>query len=115
MKRKTKPMKKQYSLMDAEKQNELHPESFEIPDREDRLNVKPDTFAKLCFQQVTKVKKGSPCGERMWVKVLSTTPIGGLYEGILSNNPMFVSGIKFGSRVSFSAKHILDIQTPSDE
>lgn len=108
-------MKKKYSLLDAEKQNKLYPESFEIPDREDRLNVKPDTFAKLCFQQVTKAKKGSPSAERMWVKVTSTTPIGGLYEGILSNNPISLEGIVYGSRISFSAKHILDIQTPDDE
>lgn len=107
-------MKKHYSLLDGEEQNKLHPESFEIPTAEERLNVKPDTFVKLCFR-IPNAKKGKPSGERMWVKVLNTTPLGGEYEGALANNPFFVRGIKFGGRVQFSAKHILDIQQPTED
>jgi len=106
-------MKKQYTLLNGEQQNSEHP-SFHIPTLKERLNVKPDTYVKLCFR-ILNPKKDKPSGERMWVKVLSTTPIGGEYEGALANQPFFAKGIKFGSRVQFSAKHIIDIQPPEEE
>ena len=106
-------MKKQYKLTDGEERNRLNPDTFQIPPEEMRLNIKPDTYVKLCFEML-KRDKNKVSGERMWVKVLSTTPIGGEYEGALSNHPQFVKGIRFGSRVKFSSKNILDIQ-PAEE
>lgn len=107
-------MKKQFTLMDGEERNRANPDTFQIPPEQDRLNIKPDTYVKLGFV-MTKPVKGKPSAERMWVKVLSTTPIGGQYEGALANTPYFVKGIKFGGRVHFSAKHIIDIQPQEEE
>lgn len=103
-----------YSLMDGERQNELYPESFGIPEWRDRASIKPKTFVKLGFEVENKTK-GMPSGERMWVKVLSQSKTTGRYIGTLANQPLFINGLKFGSRVRFSARHIIDIQSPKPE
>ena len=103
-----------YSLMDGERQSELYPESFEIPEWRERASIKPRTFVKLGFEVENKAT-GRPSGERMWVKVLSQSKTTGRYTGTLANQPLFIGGLKFGNRVRFSARHIIDIQPPKPE
>jgi hypothetical protein len=61
-------------------------------------------LVKLCFE--CEVKGGCD-GERMWVAVTGVN--GHDYTGCLVNHPALIYELKWGQQVTFSPKHILDI------
>lgn len=85
--------------------NRMHPDSFWIPDEEERVNVPIGAVVKLLFQPRLEH------GERMWVEVTKRTRRG--YVGKLRNLPYFVEGLEFGDKVRFRAEHI-DIDAPME-
>lgn len=86
------------------------PESFEIPDEELRLNLVPESDAKLIF---TLSGRDGLQVERMWVRITSRTDTG--YVGVLNNEPGTPDApIKLGDRVEFRPDHIIDALPPEN-
>lgn len=96
-----------YTLLDAEAQAHLHPDTFHIPERAERAALGLGTYAKLCFQGSALPRPIH--GERMWVTVTGTTA-SGRYIGRLNNIPVFVPGLALGDRIEFEPRHVLDIE-----
>lgn len=117
-------MSKKYSLKNAEETNKAHPDTFEIPQREERENVRVGDFVKAMFavsrEFVTPGKhheyikarypailEGQELVERMWIKVEGRTE-DGEYVGALANDPVFTD-LAAGDQVIFKPEHIIDI------
>jgi len=104
---------KTYKLMDGEKRNQANPDTFSIPELNERNNLALDEcYAKLGF--VMPRRKNRVSAERMWVRV-KTKDAKGTYTGELANEPAFVPNLFFGTPVRFKAKHVLDIQMVEEE
>lgn len=104
---------KTYKLMDGEKRNQANPDTFSIPELNERNNLPLDEcYAKLGF--VMPRQKNRVSAERMWVRVKSKDSKG-VYTGELSNEPAFVPNLFHGAVVRFKAKHVLDIQMVEEE
>lgn len=100
-------------LGDGERMAQMHPETFEIPDRHEREDLLPSQYVKLVFYPV---KDGQPIdvpAERMWVRVSRMERKDGQvrYAGVLDNDPeVFPEAVlKAGTRVDFGPEHILNI------
>lgn len=98
----------EYSLMDGVEQNKKYPESFYIPEEEDKDLIYPGVSCKLGFEPKLPYK----LTERMWVEVTGKTKTG--FVGTLSNQPVNLR-LKPGDKVYFESKHILDIGIFNEE
>jgi len=97
--------KKSYTLVDCEKQNKEHLDTFHIPPA--RHNLEPGTLVKLIFEPVPVESFG---GERMWVKVKGPHKKSAeIYEGILDNNPVVINKLKCGDVVLLKGRHVANI------
>ena len=97
----------------------MNPDTFWIPSRNDRENLRRGQAAKLVFDIETddagKVVVG---GERMWVIVAEKHE--DTYIGILDNQPASVEPgetvyLCFGAEIPFRAEHVADIGDPPAE
>lgn len=88
-----------YKLIDGVEMNSKHPETFEIPSKEDIQSLKKGDFIKLGFEESGL----SP--ERMWVMFRGLSD--GQYTGTLNNEPYSLETIKFGDKVVFQEHNIL--------
>lgn len=95
-----------FYLKNAEKLHEAHPDTFEIPEREERDSLRVGDIAKLVFV-LTSPEEGDPGAERMWVKV--TNRQGANYVGELDNDPCALLGAEAGNFIEFGPEHIIDI------
>ena len=86
-------------LVDAAKRNAEHPDTFNVPTEHERQSVPLGHYVKI----------GVDDRERMWFKVVEKTDTG--YVGTLSNDPVVVR-MKFGDRIEFTERHIMDICSP---
>ncbi len=90
-----------YKLRDVEGVAHEDPKTFQIPPKEDRLNLSTGELVKLIFTYPTGT------GERMWVKVTNVIAPGE-YEGELNSDSMvLVQGIP----IKFGQEHVADIWT----
>lgn len=89
-----------YTLLDGVKQNSLHPETFEIPSKEEIQQLTIGDVVKLGFE------KKDDMTERMWVIITHIS--GDQFEGKLDNDPVIID-IKIGDKVEFKAKNIIGI------
>ncbi|QPQ54848.1 hypothetical protein IC614_11080 [Allosphingosinicella flava] len=104
-----------WCLEDGEALHREAPETFWLPDLEQREALQPGDYAKLIFR-IAVDKPGEPVAvERMWVLVRGR--VGDHYFGILDNDPYaieendeFWSGIE----LPFAARHVINID-PGDE
>ncbi len=93
-----------FTLQDGEALNRAHPDTFYIPDREEREALQPCDCAKLIFD--AKDRDGAPC-ERMWVEV--TERLGnGRYVGVLDNDAL-AAPLDCGTPVRFEARHVIEV------
>lgn len=91
-----------YWLVNGEQMALLHPDTFEIPSRQERENMLPETNVKLEF----RIKIGeSIFAERMWVIVEKN--MGDHYIGTLNNIPTSTNMLRVGDEVIFKPQHIL--------
>lgn len=105
-----------WCLDDGEAHHAKAPNSFWIPDRQERANLQPGDLAKLIFRISVDDAEERVVVERMWVLVRERTSGG--YLGILDNDPNAISeNDEFwsGSELPFSAKHVIDIEKRDDE
>lgn len=93
-----------YTLADAEGLHEANPDTFWIPSKERRENLKEDDLVKLVFE-LTDGRQTQ--GERMWVLVTGGDRSG--YTGVLDNDPLSTDRIKAGMEVSFEPRHVIDV------
>lgn len=99
-----KPSAAAYRLGDGEALNRQHPDTFHIPSRDERENLKPGDLAKLLFEVVDPAP-GSITAERMWVQVTEVAADG--YVGFLDNDPQVLTSMRPGSRIEFRAHHVI--------
>lgn len=93
-------------------------ETFQIPSREARTSLAPKMLAKLIFE-FSPPKHGCSA-ERMWVEVLEKCKIAAppsreVYVGILANEPIYISGLKMGTKVVFGPEHVIDVDDGEHE
>jgi hypothetical protein len=91
----------EYTLEDAEALNRANPDTFEIPDIDERTSLRRGDVVKLIF---TRPDGNS---ERMWVVVQFLLADGG-YFGELDNDPVLIP-IEDGWPVFFEARHVIAI------
>lgn len=94
------------------KRNREHPDTFEIPDEEDKQAIEPGVVVKLLFD-TTDLWGRRNWGERMWVKV---TAINKRHiVGMLDNDPIGIPRLYRGDQVKFKHHHIIDIIWEPDD
>jgi hypothetical protein len=98
-------------LLNVEKRNKRNPDTFPIPELEDRTSLTPGDFAKLHFMMGNGQSENERPGERMWVEVISRR--NDTYMGVLSNDPT-VLDLEYGDLISFTAKHVADIMSAQE-
>ena len=89
-----------YTLIDGIDRNQKNPNTFQIPSKQDKSNLKVGDHVKLGFEDV----EGT---ERMWVKINHIS--GDHFVGFLDNDPSFLKSIRHKDLVEFNSKHILSI------
>jgi Uncharacterized protein conserved in bacteria (DUF2314) len=94
------------------KRNREHPETFEIPDREDKQAIAPGVFVKLLFD-TTDLWGRRNWGERMWVKVVAIKKRH--IVGMLDNEPIGIPRLYRCDQVKFRHDHIIDINWETDD
>jgi len=110
-------------LLDGEALGNRRPDTFEMPSRRARMDIRPGQYVKLGFLLDKKLASGLE-GERMWVRVISSSHgrrgeegrcVG--YFGKLENVPAFIDMSKYASdagySVAFGPEHVLDIREAS--
>jgi hypothetical protein len=95
-----------YDLKSGVARHTRHPNTFWIPDREDRESLNPGDMVKLLF--VVPEETRGPSTERMWVKVTRVSP-DGTYRGELNNAPVFIRKLPKGTTIKFGPEHVIDI------
>lgn len=99
-----------YELKNGEKLNQENPVGFLIPSREARENVLPGSVVRLIF----KIQIGNLiCTESMLVIVVKKTP--DHYVGLLANDPVGTSKIKYGDEIKFQPEHVIEIRGPHED
>lgn len=104
-----------FDLESAEARAAEYPDSFEIPDRDEREALEVGEHAKLLMRFILDDPEEPEAGERIWVVVSERTDDG--YLGLLANCPACLEEndeLWLGSEISFHAEHIIDIMESSD-
>lgn len=99
-----------WCLESGEAYHNAAPDSFRIPDRNQREGLQPGDFAKLIFCIKSGDEDPSVALEQMWVIVKERTAYG--YIGVLDNEPCALEeNDKFwrGTELPFSAEHVIDL------
>ncbi len=92
-----------YTLDSGLDAHNASPDTFLIPPERDRRSLGRGDFAKLMF----RLLEGEAV-ERMWVRVEEVQPHG--YVGILDSEPQSTDTIELGTRVEFTADHVIQVQ-----
>ena len=104
-----KQPRRMWKLIDGESRHREAPETFEMPDKLDRLRVKLRDSVKIGLEHPYHR------GERFWVIV--TQKYSGYYVGRINNDLVFTEthGFKDRDLIAFSSKHILSVDVPTPE
>ena len=106
-----------WELESGEERHAQAPETFWIPPRGQRDNLRPGQAAKLLFQIDGKAIDGDgDFGvERMWVVVLGR--VGAYYRAVLDSQPSTIGAgyLDEGTELLFEAKHVVAIAEPPKE
>lgn len=100
-------------LEDAEALHQEYPETFHIPDLPVRLILQPGDYAKLIFRIAVEDNHGGAT-ERLWVIVRER--LGGIYIGIVDNEPTLIEENEFlwrGTELPFEPRHIIAVEHAS--
>ena len=100
------PAEQSWYLDDAEERARLAPNTFFIPSRDVRHNLKLGDVIKLIFF-IRDPEPGGLEAERMWVEVNSTGS--GTYLGELLNEPSVIDDLEPGDPVEFEPRHVAAI------
>lgn len=102
-----------YVLADALQTWRDWPDTFDLPDAEERASVPEGWFVKLVFKLLEPPPgmDNPPDAERMWVRVVARDEEGP-WVGELANEPEWITALALGARVEFTPDHIIDIAPP---
>lgn len=101
-------------LVSAERRQQDHPDSFRLPNRQERERLAPGDAAKLLFDIETR-----DCGrvvdrgvDRMWVIVRRR--VGDCYVGVLDSDPGIADDLQLkpGTELVFTPEHVVEIGHP---
>lgn len=98
--------KKSWWLDDAQKIAEENPYTFYKPSSEAVQLLRPEDGVKLIFRFDSDDPE-SPSAERMWVEVKKIS--GSKFEGVLDNDPAYITDLKCGDPLTFTEKHIIQV------
>jgi hypothetical protein len=106
-----------WQLRSGEAADRDNPDTFWIPPRAERENLRRGLSARLIFDIEAEDDDGNVhiTGERMWVTVAER--VGEFFIGILENQPASLvpsEGVYLcmGAEVPFLAEHVIDILSP---
>ena len=99
--------KNYFELDNAEDIHKKYPESFWIPEKAVRNNLKSGDIVKLIFRMLVKENPEEVEVERMWVEINEKED--GFYVGKLDNDPMGSVHVKCGQEVYFKPEHVIDV------
>lgn len=99
--------KDHYELDNGEELNRDYPDSFWIPEKENRESLKVGSIVKLIFRMEETKGSDNISVERMWVEINRTYQ--GYYEGTLDNDPTDSECVNCGQKVIFQTCHVIDI------
>ena len=109
-----------WELVSGETQHAQNPDTFLVPERDRRENLKRGDAAKLLFAIESEDEDTGAIivgRERMWVIVAER--VGDIYVGVLDNEPAAIEPdtgyLAPGAEVPFKAEHVIDIDKPPDE
>lgn len=105
------PAAPDFHLESGERLRDEAPETFHIPSRDARENLRIGDIVKLVFA-LTDRESADVGAERMWVIVKEEA--NGRYIGALDNDPFCLVGIKAGDLVEFGPEHVIDIHDGDD-
>lgn len=106
------PILRDVELEDGEALHALHPVTFSIPRRDDRMRLSPGQIVKLIFR-MPAVDEAPMGAERMWVVVRAGAD--GRYIGQLDNQPHYIPTLELGDLVRFEARHVVALYRGEDE
>ena len=96
-----------YQLDNGEELNKEYPNTFLIPEKEDRESLKVGDLVKLIFSMEENIGSDEVSVERMWVKITDVYP--NYYKGKLDNDPAGSDCVQCGQLDTFQACHVIDI------
>ncbi len=96
-----------WHLSSGVERNRAHPDSFWIPNDDQKAAIGPGSVVKLMFD----MRDG--WGERMWVTVVGLKR--GRFIGTLDNQPVGIPRLDYGDRVKFKFEHVIDIDCSSND
>lgn len=96
-----------YQLDNGEELNKEYPDTFWIPEKEDRESLKVGDLVKLIFSMEENIGSDEVSVERMWVEITDVYP--NYYKGKLDNDPAGSDCVQCGQLVTFQACHVIDI------
>ena len=104
-----------WALESGEERHAAHPDTFKLPSRHDRENLRVGQAVQLLFQIRTADEDGATevAVERMWATMVGR--VGDRYVGILDSQPDGVEpgqGVDRGLEFAFMAEHVIDIAHP---
>lgn len=108
-----------WQLESAEARHAAHPESFRIPPRSEREQLRRGQAARLLFELEGEAETGAErIVERMWVIVAER--VGDGYIGILDDEPASLEPgpnvyLAEGAEIPFWPEHVIDIGDPPEE
>jgi len=102
-----------WTLDNAERLNQEAPNSFFIPSKKQREQLKQGNLVKLVFL-LGEPGDDSCAVERMWVEVIEVIEPG-KYMGTLSNDPHSDVGLKYGDIIHFGSQHVAAKDFSEDE
>ena len=101
-----------WMLRSGEEAHSSAPETFWIPDKTDRENLKIGDYAKLIFEIAVDNDDNPISVERMWVIVTEVSEFG--FFGRLDNEPDAIAenhDFWLGTEVPFESHHVIDIDS----
>jgi hypothetical protein len=107
-----------WTLISAEDRHAAHPETFQIPSRDEREAIGVGDGVKLLFDIETRengrvIDRGV---DKMWVIVKRRTAHNS-FVGLLDSDPGSAEGLNLrpGDAIAFGPEHVSDIDRPSRE
>lgn len=96
-----------YELDNAENIHANYPDSFWIPEKTIRQNLKIGETVKLIFRMQLIDNRDEVSVERMWVKIIDVKE--GYYLGTLDNDPAREVFLQYPDLVIFKPEHVINI------
>ena len=104
-----------WELESAEDRHAQAPDTFLIPDQEERTSLKIDQRVQLLFLFIVAAPDGTPefqC-EKMWVTIDVASD--GSYQGTLDSCPASSKAVSPGDVISFGPQHVVSVVIPNPD